>query len=84
MSVRVEHYATAGPCDIYSMKPAQRLLCYDSYTDSPDIKDLLGRWAYSYTTLALGLRFYIPEDRVCLALLADSTLTARPNLDLYL
>jgi len=72
------HAFTAGPFAIYCM----RLLCYDSYTVDPDIMDQLGYCAYSYSALPLGIRFYIREDRLSLALLADACLVARPKLDL--
>ena len=39
--------------------------------------------AHSYTVLALGIRWYLREDRLSLALLADSTLAPRPKLDIY-
>lgn len=38
--------------------------------------------AQSYCVLALGIRWYIREDRLSLALLADCTLVARPKFDL--
>lgn len=44
--------------------------------------DQLDLCAHSYTILALGIRFYIPIDTLSLALLCDSTLTARPRYDL--
>ena len=62
---------------IYSM----RLLCYDSYTMDPDVKDQLGYCADSYSVLPLGLRYYIREDRLSLAMLADAYLVPRPQLD---
>ena len=64
--------------DIYYM----RLYCYDSYTDDPDVMDQLGYCSHSYTAQPLGIRFYIREDRLSLALLADSELVPRPKLDL--
>ena len=59
-----------------------RLYCFDSYTDDPDVMDQLGYCAYSYSVLAVGIRFYIREDRLSLALLADCQLVPRPKLDL--
>jgi len=59
-----------------------RLYCYDSYTDDPDVMDQLGFCSHSYTAQPLGIRFYIREDRLSLALLADSKLVPRPKLDL--
>ena len=47
----------------------------------PDIKDQLGYCADSYSVLPLGLRYYIREDRLSLAMLADAYLVPRPNLD---
>jgi len=69
---------TAGSFAIYTM----RLLCYDSYTTDPDVMDQLGYCAYSYSALPVGIRFYIREDRLSLALLADCQLVPRPKLDL--
>ena len=60
-----------------------RLYCFDSYTDDPDIKDQLGYCADSYTAQPLGLRYYIREDRLSLALLADTLLVPRPKFDYY-
>lgn len=59
-----------------------RLYCFDSYTDDPDTMDQLGYCAYSYSVMAVGIRFYIREDRLSLALLADTLLVPRPKLDL--
>jgi hypothetical protein len=39
--------------------------------------------AHSYSVMHLGIRWYIREDRLSLALLADCQLVPRPNLDLY-
>jgi hypothetical protein len=78
---------TAGPIaySIYtSMLANIRLLCYDSYTMDPDVKDQLGLCSEHYSALALGIRFYIRENRVSLALLADPLLEARPLFDLYI
>ena len=61
-----------------------RLLCYDSYTTDPDVMDQLGYCAYSYSALPLGIRFLIREDRLSLALLADTLLVPRPRLDYIL
>ena len=58
-----------------------RLYCYDSYTQDPDVMDQLGYCAHSYTAQPLGIRFYIREDRLSLALLADTNLVPRPKLD---
>lgn len=71
----------AGPLIVkYSM----RLLCYDSYTDDPDTMDQLGFCSYSYYAQPLGIRWYIREDRLSLALLADTLLVARPTHDFIL
>ena len=69
--------ATAGPL-LYT---CMRLLCYDSYTKDPDVMQVLGSCSYCYYAQPLGIRFYIREDRVSLALLADSQLVRRPTLD---
>ena len=61
-----------------------RLYCYDSYTVDGDVMEQLNYCAHSYTVLALGIRWYIREDRLSLALLADSTLAPRPKLDIYI
>ena len=44
--------------------------------------DLLGTCSYCYYALPLGIRFYIREDRLSLALLADIELVPRPKLDM--
>ena len=61
-----------------------RLYCYDCYSDLDHVKEHLGMCSYSYTAQPLGLRFYIREDRLSLALLVDAYLVYRPRLDLYL
>ena len=73
---------TAGSIPYMDIYLTMRLLCYDSYTDDPDTMDQLGYCAYSYSVLAVGIRFYIREDRLSLALLADTLLVPRPKLDL--
>jgi hypothetical protein len=65
-------------CHIYYM----RLLCYDSHTLDPDVMEQLGFCSYSYTAQPLGIRFYIWENRLSLALLADPQLVPRPKFDL--
>lgn len=69
---------------VYALYTHMRLFCYDSYTSDPDTKDQLALCAYSYSVLALGIRYYIREDRESLALLADGQLVPRPRLDMYL
>ena len=44
----------------------------------------LGFCSHSYYAQPLGIRFYIREDRLSLALLADSYMIARPRLDLFI
>ena len=58
-----------------------RLYCFDSYTVDPLVQDYMCYCSYSYTTQPLGLRYYIREDRLSLALLADTLLVPRPTLD---
>jgi hypothetical protein len=60
-----------------------RLYCYDSYSQDPDILDILGMCSHSYYAQALGIRFYIREDRMSLALLSDALLVPRPMQDYY-
>ena len=61
-----------------------RLYCYDSYTDDGDTMEQLGFCSHSYYAQALGIRFYIWENRLSLALLADPQLVPRPKFDLYI
>jgi hypothetical protein len=56
--------------------------CYDSWAD-PDTQQAV--WLCAEWICALpahGIRFYIREDRVSLALLADPQLNPRPKLDM--
>jgi len=74
----------AGPFPAYPDIYMMRLYCYDSYSDDPYTVDQLGFCSHSYYAQPLGIRFYIREDRLSLALLADSLLVARPKLDLVI
>ena len=64
----------------YTMKA----LCYDCWSDEL-VKESI--WLCSLWASALpagGVRFWIPENRVSLALLADIELVPRPKLDYYI
>ena len=64
----------------YTMKA----LCYDCWADE-QVKESI--WLCSLWASALpagGVRFWIPENRVGLALLADIELVPRPKLDYYI
>jgi hypothetical protein len=61
-----------------------RLFCYDCYSSCEATKDVLFRCSYGICALPLGTRYYIREDRLSLALLADPLLEARPVFDLYI
>ena len=58
------------------------LYAYDSYVEDPDTLDVLGACSYAYYAQALGIRFYIREDRLSLALLADVNIVPRPKYDM--
>jgi len=58
-----------------------RLLCYDSYSNDEDIKEFLFKCSAWVSAQPFGLRYYIREDRLSLALLADCHLVPRPKLD---
>ena len=60
-----------------------RLLCYDSYSDCDHVKDQLWLCSVWVSAQPGGLRYYIREDRLSLALLADCYLVPRPKLDYY-
>ena len=55
--------------------------CYESTADAQTQEQV---WLYSewISTLPHAVRFYIREDRLSLALLADSHLVHRPQYDL--
>ena len=65
--------------DIYMM----RLLCYDCYSNEDYVKDQLFLCSAWISAMPFGLRYYIREDRLSLALLADCYLVPRPKLDYY-
>lgn len=65
--------------DIYMM----RLLCYDCYSTDDYVKDQVFLSSAWVSAQPLGLRYYIREDRLSLALLADCYLVARPRFDYY-
>lgn len=81
---RTHHSAqgiAAGPLAIYY---TMRALCYDCWADSDTQESI---WLCSLWVTALpagGVRFWIAENRVSLALLADPLLRPRPTLDYYL
>jgi hypothetical protein len=75
------HDRTAGPLAIYY---TMRALCYDCWADE-QVKEQI--WLCSLWAEALaagGVRFWIPENRVSLALLADFELKPRPKFDYYI
>ena len=61
-----------------------RVHCYRSYTPSADIKDALGRISLWYHAAALGIDFYIQEDRHTLAYLIDPTIERRIKQDMLM
>jgi hypothetical protein len=65
--------------DIYMM----RLYCYDCYSIDESTKDLLFKCSAWVSAQPLGLRYYIREDRLSIALITDCYLVARPKLDYY-
>ena len=65
--------------DIYCM----RLYCYDCYSEDDATKELLFKCSAWVSAQPLGLRYFIREDRLTLALIADAYLVARPTLDYY-
>ena len=60
-----------------------RLLCYDCYSTEDSVKDHVFLCSASVSAQPMGLRYYIREDRLSLALLADCYLVPRPKLDYY-
>ena len=61
-----------------------KALCYDCWAD-PDTKEsiwLCALWAEALP--AGGVRFWLAENRVSLALLADCELVPRPKFDYYI
>ena len=64
------------------IKYTMRILCYHSYADDDTCEQLylLSEWV---STMPLGLRFYIREDRASFALLIDSYLKPVPLWDYY-
>jgi len=58
-----------------------RLLCYESYA-CESTRELIWLSADSATVLPFnGVRFYIREDRLAFALLADPSMRRRPTMD---
>jgi hypothetical protein len=66
---------------VFWYKYSMRLHCYDSYSTDPHTLDTLGACSHSYYAQPLGIRFYIRENQLSLALLADIKLVPRPTLD---
>ena len=60
-----------------------RLYCYDCYSEDDATKELLFKCSAWVSAQPLGLRYFIREDRLTLALIADAYLVARPTLDYY-
>jgi hypothetical protein len=65
--------------DIYMM----RLYCYDCYSEDDSTKDLLFKCSLWVSAQPLGLRYFIREDRLSIALVADCLLVPRPKFDYY-
>jgi hypothetical protein len=61
-----------------------RLYCYDCYSDLDHVKEHLGMCSQFYSIEPLGIRFYIREDRLSLALLVDAHLERRSRWDYYI
>jgi hypothetical protein len=62
-----------------------RARCYDCWSDDLYVREQVWLCSLWLTTLpAGGLRFWIREDRISLALLADSLLVYQPKFDYYI
>ena len=91
-STLVSTVFTAGPLGPYGLLRCMlqahiymmRLLCYDSYSHCEATKDQLFLCSYGISCMPLGIRYYIREDRLSLALLADPLMEYRPRFDLYI
>ena len=82
-SVVINHMHTCsqrGLLHIYMM----RLFCYHSYTKCETTQQVLFKCSYGISCMPLGVRYYIREDRLSLALLADPLMEYRPLFDLYI
>ena len=76
------HYGSRA-CTSFTSVSIMRLLCYDCYSDDDSSKEFLFKCSAWVSAQPLGLRYYIREDRLSLALLADCYLVPRPTEDYY-
>jgi hypothetical protein len=78
------HNRTAGPLAYTHIYYTMKALCYDCWSDAQTKEQI---WLCALWASALpgyGVRFWIPENRASLALLADIELVPRPKLDYYI
>ena len=59
-----------------------RLYCYHSYSDDGLVLDQLALYSHHYSVMPLGIRLFIREDSLSLALLVDSYLERHERWDL--
>ena len=82
-----DHSSTAYTCvqrGLWHIYSHMRLLCYDCYSTCEAARDQLFQCSYGITALPIqGVRYYIREDRLSLALIADPHMLYRPRFDLY-
>lgn len=58
-----------------------RLYCYHCYSEDGAVLDQLALYSHHYSVMPLGIRFYIREDTLSLALLVDAYLERQSRYD---
>lgn len=82
--IRVLYIESSYPCGsiaVLLIYTCMRYICFDSYTNDSLVKDQLGSYAHALYAQPLGIRFYIREDWISLALIVDPLLVLRPRED---
>lgn len=59
-----------------------RLYCYHCYSEDGSLLDQLSLYSHHYSVMPMGIRFYIREDSLSLALLLDCYLERVQREDL--
>ena len=77
----IESSYPCGSIAVLLIYTCMRYICFDSYTNDSLVKDQLGSYAHALYAQPLGIRFYIREDWISLALIVDPLLVLRPRED---
>jgi hypothetical protein len=80
----LQQYSAHKQRGLLACKYTMRLFCYDCYSSCETTQQVLFQCSYGISCMPLGIRYYIREDRLSLALLADPTMLYRHRFDLLI